>query len=108
MSHPQLQPLFDAARERRELSRVLFSAAEGLGRSHLLKSWGAVKRVDVSRGRRDRTAIAQGHQAGAETLGQRVRLTRGEELASRPVEFPHSRAAVRRNLYGEHRPDPQL
>lgn len=50
MSHALLQPLFDAARERRELTRVLFSAAEGLGRTHLLKSWGPVTRVDVSRG----------------------------------------------------------
>lgn len=50
MGQALLQPLYDSARERREITRVLLPAAEGLGRSHLLKSWSAVKRIDVSRG----------------------------------------------------------
>ncbi|PZR05989.1 MAG: hypothetical protein DI536_31510 [Archangium gephyra] len=46
-----LQPSIDAARTRREVQRVLLSAPEGLGRSHLLSSLTDAIRISPSRGR---------------------------------------------------------
>jgi predicted ATPase len=53
MSSASLHQAVDAARAARTLQRVLFAAAEGMGRSHALGSLGGmpVLRVDVSRGR---------------------------------------------------------
>lgn len=46
-----LQPHIDAARGRNEVQRVLLSAPEGVGRSHLLSSLEAGLRVSLGRGR---------------------------------------------------------
>lgn len=46
-----IQPMVDAARGRREAQRVLLSAPEGLGRSHLLSQLEDAVRISPARGR---------------------------------------------------------